>query len=107
VRDTGAGIPERALKQIFDPFFSTKVSGSGLGLAVTLRIVRDHGGSIDVFSNEGQGTRFIMNLPFKEPPDTETHVPTFLAVSENENTESQPTNESETVPQTADRPSAT
>lgn len=68
VRDTGAGIPERALKQIFDPFFSTKVSGSGLGLAVTLRIIRDHGGTIDVFSNEGQGTRFLMNLPLKKPP---------------------------------------
>lgn len=72
VRDTGGGIPERALKQIFDPFFSTKVSGSGLGLAVTLRIIRDHGGTIDVFSNEGSGTRFIMNLPLREPPDEES-----------------------------------
>jgi signal transduction histidine kinase len=68
VRDTGAGIPERALKQVFDPFFSTKVSGSGLGLAVTLRIVRDHGGTIDVYSNEGKGTCFVMNLPLHVPP---------------------------------------
>jgi PAS domain S-box-containing protein len=68
IRDTGVGIPERALKQIFDPFFSTKVSGSGLGLAVTLRIIRDHGGTIDVFPNEGGGTCFVMNLPLQEPP---------------------------------------
>ncbi len=56
VRDTGVGIPERALKQIFDPFFSTKIRGSGLGLAVTLRIIRDHGGDINVFSGANQGT---------------------------------------------------
>ena len=67
VRDTGAGIPQRALKQIFDPFFSTKIRGSGLGLAVTLRIIRDHNGTIEVFSDEGKGTRFLMTLPLKPP----------------------------------------
>ena len=65
VRDSGVGIPERALKQVFDPFFSTKIRGSGLGLAVTLRIIRDHGGDIDVYSNEGDGTTFIMSLPLR------------------------------------------
>jgi signal transduction histidine kinase len=68
VRDHGVGIPPRAMKQVFDPFFSTKISGSGLGLAVTLRIVRDHGGDIDVFSDEGRGTTFIMSLPVHRAP---------------------------------------
>lgn len=63
ISDSGHGISERALKQVFDPFFSTKVSGSGLGLAVTKKILQDHGGQIDVFSQEGQGTTFIFSLP--------------------------------------------
>jgi hypothetical protein len=63
ISDTGHGISERALKQVFDPFFSTKVSGSGLGLAVTKKILQDHGGQIDVFSQEGEGTTFIFTLP--------------------------------------------
>jgi PAS domain S-box-containing protein len=68
IKDSGVGIPERALKQVFDPFFSTKIRGSGLGLAVTLRIIRDHGGTIDVLSEEGKGTTFVMNLPLNTPP---------------------------------------
>jgi len=63
VKDSGSGIPERALKQVFDPFFSTKIRGSGLGLAITRRIVQDHGGMIDVYSNEGEGTTFILCFP--------------------------------------------
>ena len=63
ITDSGSGIPERALKQVFDPFFSTKVSGSGLGLPVTRRIIEDHGGHIDVQSREGEGTTFIFRLP--------------------------------------------
>jgi signal transduction histidine kinase len=65
ISDSGMGIPTRALKQVFDPFFSTKIRGSGLGLAVTLRIIRDHGGDIDVYSEEGQGTTFVMCLPLQ------------------------------------------
>ena len=63
ISDSGSGIPERALKQVFDPFFSTKVSGSGLGLPVTRRIIEDHGGRIDVQSREGEGTTFLFRLP--------------------------------------------
>ena len=63
IADSGNGIPQRALKQVFDPFFSTKVSGSGLGLPVTRRIIEDHGGRIDVSSREGEGTTFIFKLP--------------------------------------------
>jgi len=63
VADSGVGISSRALGQVFDPFFSTKVSGSGLGLAVTKRIIADHGGQIDVESQEGRGTTFLFSLP--------------------------------------------
>lgn len=67
VCDTGVGIPQKALKQVFDPFFSTKMRGSGLGLPVTLRIIRDHGGDINVYSEEGEGTRFVISLPLRRP----------------------------------------
>ncbi|HVF11217.1 MAG TPA: ATP-binding protein [Abditibacteriaceae bacterium] len=67
IKDTGVGISQRALKQVFDPFFSTKIRGSGLGLAVTRRILEDHGGDIDVYSQEGQGTAFILALPLRRP----------------------------------------
>ncbi len=75
IRDTGVGIPERALQQIFDPFFSTKIRGSGLGLAVTLRIIRDHGGDIDVYSEHEKGTVFVMCLPLHQtrPQTTEAN----------------------------------
>jgi signal transduction histidine kinase len=66
VTDSGIGISEKALRQVFDPFFSTKVSGSGLGLAVTKRIIQDHGGHIDVHSSEGKGTTFIFSLPVQK-----------------------------------------
>jgi len=70
IKDSGVGIPERAVKQIFDPFFSTKIKGSGLGLAVTRRIVQDHGGVIDVYSQEGEGTTFIFCLPLRVAPES-------------------------------------
>ena len=60
VRDEGRGISPQTLKQIFDPFFSTRLSGSGLGLSVTRRIVQDHDGDISVDSQEGQGTTFVL-----------------------------------------------
>jgi len=69
VADAGVGISDRALKQVFDPFFSTKVSGSGLGLAVTKRIIADHGGQIDVESQEGRGTTFLFSLPLVTPTE--------------------------------------
>ncbi len=74
IQDSGVGIPTKALKEVFNPFFSTKVSGSGLGLAVTKKIIADHGGSIDVQSQEGVGTTFFFTLPLRphnEPPATE------------------------------------
>jgi PAS domain S-box-containing protein len=71
IRDHGVGISPRAVKQIFDPFFSTKVSGSGLGLAVTRRILQDHGGDIEVESQEGQGTTFFLRFPLRTAQEPE------------------------------------
>jgi signal transduction histidine kinase len=65
VSDSGRGIPAHALKQIFEPFFSTKESGrgTGLGLFISAEIVREHKGRIDVTSDEGVGTSFRVRLP--------------------------------------------
>ena len=63
VADTGRGIPAQDLAHLFEPFFSTKPEGSGLGLALVHRVVRDHGGDIDVRSEPGEGTTFTLTLP--------------------------------------------
>ena len=63
VGDTGAGIPHDVLPHVFDPFFSTKESGVGLGLAVVYGIVHRHGGHIEVDSKVGRGTVFRVRLP--------------------------------------------
>jgi len=63
ITDTGSGIPAETLKKIFLPFFTTKDSGVGLGLALVHKIVLSHGGRIDVQSSEGQGTTFTVILP--------------------------------------------
>ena len=65
--DTGTGISQEDLSQIFEPFFSTKHSGSGLGLAVSQEIVISHGGSMAVSSEGDQGSSFVVTLPsYKE-----------------------------------------
>ena len=63
VRDEGMGIPARYLSKVFDCNFSTKPTGSGLGLTICNMIVNNHGGSITVFSEEGKGTLFNVYLP--------------------------------------------
>lgn len=63
VQDSGVGIPERYLTKIFDPYFSTKEKGSGLGLATSYSIIKNHGGVIDVSSAPGKGTIFTVYLP--------------------------------------------
>jgi two-component system sensor histidine kinase PilS (NtrC family) len=63
VRDTGIGIAREDLEHIFEPFFSRKAGGTGLGLATTARIVEDHKGTIDVLSHPGKGTTFTIHLP--------------------------------------------
>jgi two-component system sensor histidine kinase PilS (NtrC family) len=61
--DTGVGITAENLSRVFDPFFSTKPRGSGLGLALVHRIVEEHGGTIHVESEPGKGTTMIIRLP--------------------------------------------
>lgn len=63
VQDTGSGIPDTDLTNIFNPFFTTKPSGTGLGLAVSQKIIREHRGEIKVDSRIGQGTTFTITLP--------------------------------------------
>jgi two-component system, NtrC family, sensor histidine kinase PilS len=63
VGDTGAGIAEQDLPHIFEPFYSTKPEGSGLGLAVVYRVLQDHGGRIETSSHQGEGTTFTLTLP--------------------------------------------
>jgi signal transduction histidine kinase len=63
VADTGSGIPEENIAQIFEPFFSTKPKGTGLGLAVSYAIVKNHEGDINAFSKPGEGTRFVLEFP--------------------------------------------
>jgi two-component system sensor histidine kinase PilS (NtrC family) len=63
VRDTGVGIAREDLEHIFEPFFSKKTGGTGLGLATTARIVEEHGGTIDVLSQPGKGTTFTVRMP--------------------------------------------
>ncbi|MFH1020928.1 MAG: ATP-binding protein, partial [Pseudomonadota bacterium] len=63
IRDNGSGIPAHLLGSIFDPYFTTKEEGHGLGLAVTHSIVAKHGGRINVESEEGRGASFTIYLP--------------------------------------------
>jgi len=65
VIDTGEGIPPERIEKIFEPFFSTKSRGTGLGLMVCDFIVRHHGGDIKVYSEVGKGTTFVVSLPFQ------------------------------------------
>jgi signal transduction histidine kinase len=79
VRDTGVGIPKKDLESIFNPFFTTKREGSGLGLSISHQIVQEHGGHILVESQEKEGTTFFVNLPIKSaqrvnpPADASPH----------------------------------
>jgi PAS domain S-box-containing protein len=61
--DTGPGIPSEAIGKVFDPFFSTRDDGTGLGLTIVHRIVDEHGGHIEVTSDAGTGTAFTVHLP--------------------------------------------
>jgi signal transduction histidine kinase len=63
VEDDGVGIPADVLPRLFDPFFSTKEGGSGLGLALTQQIVKDHGGDLTVTSIPQKGTTFTVSVP--------------------------------------------
>jgi two-component system sensor histidine kinase HydH len=66
--DSGEGVPRENIDKLFDPFFSTKKKGTGLGLAIVKSIIEGHGGEIEVESDLGKGTRFIVILNPYEPP---------------------------------------
>lgn len=75
--DTGIGISEQYLSKIFDPYFTTKDKGSGLGLATSYSIIRNHGGLIDVKSKPGAGTTFVVYIPaIGEEEATRDTIPT-------------------------------
>ncbi len=65
VRDNGEGISKAQQQKIFNPFFTTKKigEGMGLGLSISLNIIKNHGGTIDLESQEGRGTAFRIKLP--------------------------------------------
>jgi signal transduction histidine kinase len=66
VTDTGGGIPEEQMRRIFEPFYTTKKKGTGLGLMIVQRIVRAHEGRIELESHVGRGTTFRVWLPLHE-----------------------------------------
>ena len=66
VEDTGEGVSKENMQKLFDPFFSTKRTGLGLGLAMTKRVVEEHGGKADFQSTEGKGSVMTISLPIRE-----------------------------------------
>ncbi len=82
IKDQGVGIPQNILSRIFDPFFSTKQQGSGLGLAVSYSIISKHNGYINVTSKQGDGTTFIILLPADNKPECESEKPTAVSVKQ-------------------------
>jgi nitrogen fixation/metabolism regulation signal transduction histidine kinase len=66
VEDTGIGVSNENMQKLFDPFFSTKITGLGLGLAMTKRVVEEHGGKADFQSTEGKGSVMTISLPIRE-----------------------------------------
>jgi signal transduction histidine kinase len=63
LRDNGPGIAVEDADRIFEPFYTTKTQGTGLGMAIVRRIVESHGGTIDVDRHSGRGAAFVMSLP--------------------------------------------
>ena len=63
ITDTGVGMSEEVLRRVFDAFFSTRASGTGLGLPTTRKLVEAHGGTINVRSEPGKGSQFTIRLP--------------------------------------------
>ncbi|MCB1878393.1 MAG: hybrid sensor histidine kinase/response regulator, partial [Chromatiales bacterium] len=65
VLDNGPGIPEDVQARLFDPFFTTKTDGMGMGLAISQKIVENHGGRLSASSHAGDGAVFRITLPSK------------------------------------------
>lgn len=83
--DEGRGITEEDARKLFIPFFTTKASGTGLGLPICERIMRAHGGEIEIQSRPGRGTSFALRLPLPDPdpdPDPDLDEPDALTTVE-------------------------
>jgi signal transduction histidine kinase len=81
IADEGPGIPDDIRAKIFDLYFTTKTGGSGIGLAMTYRILQLHHGSVEVQSSEGRGTEFLLRIPLiatdwgrRYPPPAEIQI---------------------------------
>jgi PAS domain S-box-containing protein len=74
VADNGPGIPAEVLPRIFTPFFTTRPNGTGLGLPLVQKAIVSHDGSIEVASQIGLGTRFVIRLPLVGPPENPAHL---------------------------------
>ncbi len=81
ISDTGVGIPEQYLAKIFDPYFTTKEKGSGLGLATSYSIIKNHNGAINVKSEAGKGTTFSLYIPAIQARRAAAEEKTAAAVS--------------------------
>ncbi len=66
IKDNGYGIPENIKKEIFEPYFTTKANGTGLGLSIAKKIISEHNGEIEVKTEEGKGTEFIIKFNIEE-----------------------------------------
>jgi len=75
IADEGSGIPEEIREKIFDLYFTTRSAGSGIGLAMTYRILQLHHGSIEVQSNPGRGTEFLLRIPLAATKWGRRHLP--------------------------------
>ena len=81
VADTGGGISQEKINRVFQPYFTTKEKGTGLGLMIVQRIVREHGGRIELESHTGRGTIFRLWFPLTE------HQPLRIAAATTESTD--------------------
>jgi signal transduction histidine kinase len=66
VQDTGTGIPEDKLGKIFEPYYTTRENGTGLGLTLTYKIIKEHGGDVTVLSRQGHGSTFTITIPIPQ-----------------------------------------
>ena len=83
VKDEGPGIPKKLLPKIFDPLFTTRQIGTGLGLPSCKITIENHGGTIDVVSSKGRGTTFLIRLPKKTEWDQISKIDNKDKLTEN------------------------
>ena len=67
LKDTGSGIPPEVLKRMFEPFYTTKTKGTGLGMMIIKKIIQDHNGKIKIKSQEDIGTEILLSFPIVQP----------------------------------------